>query len=1720
MRRFYSLSFLLILIFCVLQTRAQNLSNKGKEFWTGWGHNVLSAGTAATDTKLAIYLSADQVSTISIAIPGSVSFATINDVIPAGVVKTYLIPATSGAFLSSEGLSDKGIKITSDVPIAAYAHQYGSQSSGATMLMPVETFGYNYYSLNYTQRSNQNSPNPAYSWFFIVASEDNTRVEITPSAITQSGRPAGTPFTANLSRGQIYNVFGRNNGGSTGITLGEDLTGSKIASVPGGDGKCHPIAVFSGASRIVICSSSGGDMIQQQIFPASAWGTQYLTAPTITAGNVNTNYINIYRVAVRDPSTIVKRNGVQLTGLLNNFYYEFSSAAPEYIDADKPVLVAQFMPSQSSCSGYSTSNGDPEMFFLSPVEQAINKATFYNTDKEAPGIVNFTYVNVVLPSNGISSLRIDGSATFDRVFLHPQNSNYRVVIKKLSAPSQHTIVCDSAFTAITYGMNGAESYGYNAGTLVNNLDAVPAIQNTLSQTGAAASYTCPNAPFSFSIRLTYKPTQLVWRFSQVPKISPSADTTLLNPVAVDSFFANNRRYYEYRLPNTYRFSDTGTYNIPIAVTSPQIDNCNNTVIVTYPVKVNPGPRPDFTFNYTGCKSDTAYLFGTFIPTGYNVTRYRWFYEDGTTDTLQNSKTVFPTQGTHNVRLQVIADNGCLGDSVKPVVTSPPPVASFGMTPAQSCGPATVTFTDTSSYAGGAIQSWYWDFGNGNATTVTNNSPQTQSYTPGKYTIKHFAQSGTCRGDTSIRVLTINTIPVVNFAFTTGCLQDSTVQFSDSTKNADSSALTYSWNFGDANANASNPNTSTQKDPVHKYSAYGTYQVTLTVLTANGCTAILTKPYTVNGFAPAINYNVANENTLCAQSLISLTNQMDVVNDSVRKIEIYWDLAINPTTFDTDNLPTANEVYTHQYASFTSPATKTFIIKWVVYSRGGCVSEKTKTITLYASPAVTFATLPGVCINAATIALDTLAKVTNGIAGAGVYSGPGVLGTKFNPSIAGVGMHAIKYVFTTAFGCKDSATSSIVVSQKPVVKWGFANLCDSTQFRDSSSITPGIIDTWNWTFGDNTAAVKTHSVPFNKKYTASGSYNASLFVVSDQGCSSDTLQKAIAITPLPVPSFTVQNETALCAKDSVRLTTTTNAGSDTITKLEIYWDYANQPTLFTSYNSPAAGAKYAFKYPSFTSPATKDVVVRWVIFSRGGCVTETTKTITLNALPTLQFAPLAGICLNATPLSLTGLASASNGVAGNGVFSGTGVAGNVFNPAVAGVGQHTIKYVFTSSGGCVDSLSQQIRVFPKPFAGFKNSNVCVNDSTLFSDSSSIASGVITTWNWTFGDGTTSNTKPPFRKLYTTFGDYNTGLTVVSDSGCSSDPYNKVVKVNAQPVANFSMPAFVCLPGAVQFTNLTTLPNGSLSDLSYIWSFNDPNSTAALNTSTAVNPSHIYRDSASYSIKLTATSTAGCFKDTIKTFDAFYPKPTADFIIPAIAICQGTESIFSDTSIAPGSTISQWLWSFGDGTTSTDENPAKTYTSAGLFDIRLTIKTPQGCTSDTTKQVKVYLQPKVDAGPNVFLPEGTVYQMQPVVNDTTLRFLWTPAIYLSNDTLLRPTLKPEFNQEYRLTATGDGNCVGYDSVKITVLKNLHVPNAFSPNGDAINDTWSVPYLIDYPNNVVEVYDRYGQSVYRSEGYSKPWDGKVNGKTLPVGVYYYIIDLKQPGYGHITGYITLLK
>jgi hypothetical protein len=216
------MKYVLNLLYCLsffLSVHSQDFSNKGKEFWVGYGSHVAmyepdyirdDNGDVVLNSRrglpmvnggnqeMVLYFSSDRKAKVRVEIPG-ISWSDQYDVEP-GIVKVSAPMPKSGAKDSrilDEKKSNTGIHIVSDVPIIVYAHIYNENQSGAALLYPVNVLSNEYYSLNFTQNSN----NPySFSYCYVIATENNTEIEIIPASNTSKGNK-NIPIKVTINKG-------------------------------------------------------------------------------------------------------------------------------------------------------------------------------------------------------------------------------------------------------------------------------------------------------------------------------------------------------------------------------------------------------------------------------------------------------------------------------------------------------------------------------------------------------------------------------------------------------------------------------------------------------------------------------------------------------------------------------------------------------------------------------------------------------------------------------------------------------------------------------------------------------------------------------------------------------------------------------------------------------------------------------------------------------------------------------------------------------------------------------------------------------------------------------------------------------------------------------------------------------------------------------------------------------------------------------------------------------------------------------------------------------------------------------------------------------------------------------------------------------------------------------------------------------------------------------
>ena len=183
---------------------------------------------------------------------------------------------------------------------------------------------------------------------------------------------------------------------------------------------------------------------------------------------------------------------------------------------------------------------------------------------------------------------------------------------------------------------------------------------------------------------------------------------------------------------------------------------------------------------------------------------------------------------------------------------------------------------------------------------------------------------------------------------------------------------------------------------------------------------------------------------------------------------------------------------------------------------------------------------------------------------------------------------------------------------------------------------------------------------------------------------------------------------------------------------------------------------------------------------------------------------------------------------------------------------------------------------------------------------------------------------------------------------------------------------------------------------------------------------------------------------------------------------------------------------------------------------------GCADNDTVNTLSYPLPVANAGADIIILSGagTTIGGNPT-GPAGSTYLWIPLPGLDNSTIANPTASPASTTTYTVMVTSSQGCVSSDSVLVSILPNISFGNGISPNGDGVNDEWEIDFIEMFPENTVEVYNRWGELLFQSKGYTEKWDGTYKGQPLPVGTYYYIINLNDPLFPDAyTGPITIMR
>lgn len=411
------------------------------------------------------------------------------------------------------------------------------------------------------------------------------------------------------------------------------------------------------------------------------------------------------------------------------------------------------------------------------------------------------------------------------------------------------------------------------------------------------------------------------------------------------------------------------------------------------------------------------------------------------------------------------------------------------------------------------------------------------------------------------------------------------------------------------------------------------------------------------------------------------------------------------------------------------------------------------------------------------------------------------------------------------------------------------------------------------------------------------------------------------------------------------------------------------------------------------------------------------------------------------------------------------------------------------------------------------DACVNANTSFPLSSSISAGFqspAVQWQKSVDNGITWTDIP---------GATNPNYTTPPSTTPGSVKYRMIIA----EAANFGSPN--CRIAANPVTiNITPLPFVQATNYVFgcfgsdvalfasggaIFNWTGPNGFTS-SKQHPILPKVKYSDAGLYKV---VVSTAGGCANTDSTNLDVYPAAHAS-VSNDITICEGV----STTLKASGGV--RYRWFPGKGLSNdTIADPVASPIDNTRYTV--TVFSDYGCTDTSSVMVNVIKKPVAYAGADKKTRIGLPVQLNGSIKGNNASYIWTPSVNMRNAQSLQPTVSPSVDTKYVLQAISNSGCgSSNDTVFVKVFDKVFIPNAFSPNGDGINDNWVIEPLDLFDESVTQVYNRYGQIVYKSNGYTKPWDGTQNDKPVPAGNYYYVIDLKINREPRLTGWVFIVR
>lgn len=1025
---------------------------------------------------------------------------------------------------------------------------------------------------------------------------------------------------------------------------------------------------------------------------------------------------------------------------------------------------------------------------------------------------------------------------------------------------------------------------------------------------------------------------------------------------------------------------------------------------------------------------------------------------------------YPGIGSYEV---MMLDSSFCGIDTAYVTISivPPPAVTLTAFPDQICAGEVVIFDETTT---GDASTFQWDFDLGSGFQVAGQGDQAIVFdAPGVYNVRYAASvGGSTTGCADTAMVVVDVLPSPTAGFTvdnTAACDQLTVTFTNTSVNG----ISYLWDLGDGTSS------SEPVPPPHLYSSYGSYTITLTVMNGQGCRDVATQ--VVNVFHPP-QVQIGAQNV--CESVMAQFEDQTVTDAGNPVIEWSWDFG------DGGTADVASPA--HLYAGSGSYTVT------LVANTAYCGGSGTLAVEVSANPVASFLPVDAIGCSPHEVTF------TNTSTGGGVASwafGDGSSSNDASTSYTYTNFgtqdttYTVRLVMTTDFGCADTLSADITVA--PPVRAMFNHdaipACAPVAVNFTNTSTGAVSYAWDLGDGTTTSQASTSHVYTNQSLFLQVN-NVRLVATSIYGCR-DTLYQQIPVYPTPDFDFAVDPDSG-CSPHIVDLPPVVGA-------VVYQWDYGD--------GSTGSGPSPTHIYVNETG-AEVTYPLTLIAANAFGCADTTQAQVTVYPTPTAAFTISPGNGCHPLVATLTNTSTGATSNSwnyGDGSTSTTNAPSHVHtwvNNTGSDVMSYPLELTVSTVRGCSSSASAQVQVYPQVTPSFTvDSLVC---SPFEVDLVNLSEGAVE-YLWDMGDGTTlEGGEPTFTYVNTGTADqdYTIALTATSVYGCSATT-SRTITVAPVPVASFE-----ATPTLQQFPNTTVfVVNGTApGPWTYDWTFGD-----GASADVAEPGSHTYATWGTYTIGLVVNN--GLCSDSVSRTVTITPVPTAAFVGQG-AGCAPFTMGFTNNSIQATS----YLWEFGDGGTSTADNPIYVYNVPGVYTVTLTAFGIGGSSDTLVKVDSVVVHPRAMAfftlqPTDVTVPTQPVFAYNLSSNSSIygwdfgdgstsaeadpVHYYRTPGIY-----------------EVRLIANNQWNCPDtfLHPVPVTAraFGQLEFPNAFSPGSagptDGVYDPRSYTNDFFFPMHAgveeyrLEVFNRWGELVFVSEDVNVGWDGYYRGQPAKQDVY----------------------